>query len=307
MNNNAYRPADGRDTLKEFSEPVEIRRTWEVSDEDYRSFPAMSFHMLKDFHQDPRAWRDGFFNREESDAMRFGTALHVKVLEGEEAYKNRIAVFKAPVNKATGYRYTPQAKVYKDAYSRFTIDNASKTIISSSDNETIDKLTSSLYFHPLAPSILGANGFRLTELAIKGHYNVLGEEFPVKGKIDCYSNMGLVEVKTVSSLDNGTGRDNFRCAIYDYKYIVQLGYYHKLLTDVCGVPFVPVWIVAFERNSPNRVAVYQLSRDVIENARRVVDNWLEEYVKARREDYYGSKYDRVQYIDLYVPDKDMAF
>lgn len=292
--------------FSDYQKPVDIKSDWTASEQDYRAYPALNFHTLANFHRDPRAWKDGFFEqKEETDAMRFGTALHARILEGESVYEDKVGVFMPPINEKTGEPYGAGTKTFKEAYLEFLKDNDGKTIISREDSKIIEKLAESFFFHPTASRILGERDFRHTEMPVKGVWDVGGTNVDVKGRIDCYSDMGLVDVKTTSNLDDASGRDRFRYAIYDYKYIVQLGFYHRLLTDCLGAPYVPCWIVAFERNEPNRIAVYKINSEVIEKARNVAWKWLEDYVNAEKTDYYESRYDSIQLIDSYNELKDL--
>lgn len=292
--------------FSDYQKPVDVKSDWTVSEEDYRAYPALNFHSLANFHRDPRAWKDGFFEqKEETDAMRFGTALHARILEGESVYEDKVGVFLPPINEKTGEPYGSGTKTFKEAYLEFLKDNAGKTIISREDSKIIEKLAESFFFHPTAARILGERDFRHTEMAVKGIWEVGGTNVEVKGRIDCYSDMGLVDVKTTSNLDDTSGRDRFRYAIYDFKYLVQLGFYHRLLTDCLGAPYVPCWIVAFERNEPHRIAVYKIDSEVIEKARNVAWKWIEDYVNAGKTDYYESRFDSIQLIDSYNDLKDL--
>ena len=290
--------------MSTFDVPAAVSFDWNVSEQEYRDYPALNFHTLAAFHRDPRAFSEGFFDQiEETEPMRFGTALHALVLQGEEAYANKIAVFSEPVNPKTGEAYGATTKTYSEARSAFEALNSGKLVISSSADETVRKLYAEFLFHPVAPAVLNGK-WGESERPVKGTLELDGKEIAVKGLIDRYSSAGLVEVKTTAALDDASGRDKFRYAVYDYKYLLQLAFYHLLLTECLGAPYAPCWIVAFERNPPNRVAVYRISADVIDKARDVVKNWLREYVDAKETKYYPSRFEDVQNIDFYNPDKD---
>ena len=70
----------------------------------------------------------------------------------------------------------------------------------------------------------------------------------------------MIDLKTTASFDDAFGRDKFIRTIYDYKYIVQIAFYEMILeeqTDKLDGP-IPCWILAFEKQSPNRIAVYKI-------------------------------------------------
>lgn len=293
------------DVTTEFEKAVDLDSDWTPTEKEYRDYPALNFHTLADFHRDPRAWKEGLAGPlEENDSMRFGTALHAKILQ-ELEYNNLVATFKEPVNPKTGKPFGATTKAYEDAFSEFAKNNEGKTIIGEEDAKTIDALYDAYCFHNTAPIILGETGFRHTETSVKGFLTIGDAKVEVKGRIDCYGTSGLVDVKTTKELTDSTGRDKFLRTIYEYKYIVQLGFYHLLLTEILGAPFVPAWIVAFERQKPNRIGVYRLTADVVRGARETALNWLRQYVEARDTGIYESPFDSVTTIDRYEPSRDL--
>lgn len=293
------------ETTIDFENAVDVLSDWDPTEKEYRDYPALNFHTLADFHKDPRAWKEGLFGTaDDNDSMRFGTALHAKILQ-ENEYDNLVATFKEPINSKTGKPFGATTKAYEDAFNEFAKNNEGKTIIGEEDAKTIDALYESYCFHNTAPIILGETGFRHTETSVKGFLTVGESKVEVKGRIDCYGTSGLVDVKTTKELTDSTGRDKFLRTVYEYKYLVQLGFYHLLLTDVLGTPFVPAWIVAFERQKPNRIAVYRLTPEVLNGARETARNWLRQYVQARDTGIYESPFDSVTTIDRYDPSRDL--
>ena len=273
-----------------------------VSEQEYRNDPRLNFHTLLKFQRDPKAFHEGYFNDDEvTDAMRFGTALHMRILEPEKWIDN-IAVYQAPINEKTGLPYGATTKTAIEFKQGFMEANAGKTIISGEDFDIIKFLAVKIKEHQLASCLL--NNKIAVEQAIFA--NLLGVE--VKGKIDALTESGLVDLKTTASLDDAFGRDKFIRAIYDYKYIVQLAFYEMILeeqSDKLDGP-IPCWILAFEKQSPNRIAVYKIDDDVILSAKHVVATWLSRWKQAQDTGFYTSKYyNDIQIIDKYDWSKDL--
>lgn len=291
--------------LDGFEEPKPLERgVWEVDEKTYRADAALNFHTLADFKRDAKAFHDGFFElREETDAMRFGTACHAAVLQGPEIYRDTVAAFAPPINEKTGEPYGPTTKATLEARAAFEATNAEKTIVSVDDAEKIEKIRDEILFHPVAPAVLG--GWGASEVAIKGDLIVDGRPVAVKARLDRYGAAGLVDFKTTATIADATGRDRFRYAVYDYRYLLQLAYYHWILTDVCGAPYVPAYIVAAEKNAPHRVAVYAPTRAVLDDARTVVTQWVRDWITAHEERYFPSPFDSLQIIDRYNIEKDL--
>ena len=294
--------------LEGFQEPVALDFNWSIDRDSYFADKTrLNFHSLLDFKRDPKAYREGFFDlREETDAMKFGTALHALLLQGEKVYKDEVAAFVPPVNPKTGEPYGPTTNATKEARAAFESANKGKTIITAAEAELIERLNNEFNFHPLAPSVLGRADWAKSEIPVCGSIPLKeGRSIAVKGMVDRYSEAGLIDLKTTAQIDDGSGRDRFRYAIYDYKYLIQLGFYHLILTECYGAPFVPCWIIAVEKNAPNRVAVYAIAADVVQKARDVARSWLEDFDYSSSNDVYESPYDSLQIITQYSADRDL--
>ncbi len=293
--------------LNEFDAPVEIDfSAWNVSEAEYRAYDALNFHKLLDFRRDPRAFNEGYFGveKEPTDAMRFGTALHARILQGLDVFESSVAVFDPPKNPKTGEAFGATTKAYQEARAAFNVDNVGKTIISVDDADVIERLAENYAFHSIAPSVL-SDGFGASEINAKGWLSLGEESVEIKGRFDRYGGFGLVDVKTTSQFDDASGKDRFLYSIYDYKYLIQLGFYHLILTECYGAPFVPCWIVGFERQAPYRVACYALTRDVVTSARNVAREWIAAYSFAVKNEEYKSRYDYLRMIANYNPERDL--
>ena len=265
-----------------------------MTDEEYRNDPALNFHTLVKFHSDPKVFKEYAIPDVETDAMKFGTAFHAKLLT-PEVYAKNVHVFHAPINPKTGEPYGSNTKAYREVYDALAAKSA--YLISDDEEKTIDHMMQEYYLHPVAPKVLA--NVKATEYAVKASIETPLGEVACKGRIDAITDMGIVDIKTTSNFDDATGRERFRYSIYDYKYIVQLAFYRRLLgTDE------KCWIIAFEKNIPYRVAVFSIADDVIEKANTVIDSWLYQWLLAERGEY-KSKYDDLIVVDQYDPLKDM--
>ena len=275
---------------------------YNVSEQEYRNDPRLNFHTLLKFQHDPKAFAEGYFDDDEvTDAMRFGTALHMRVLEPEKWVDN-IAVYRAPINEKTGLPYGPTTKTAMEFKQGFMEANAGKTIISGEDFDTIKFLAVNVQKHPVASPLL-SNKIAVEQAVFA---NLFGVE--VKGRIDALTESGLIDLKTTASLDDAFGRDKFIRAIYDYKYIVQLAFYEMILERQADCPDarIPCYIIAFEKNPPYRIAVYRISDDVIFSAKDVVGTWLSRWEYAHNTGIFDSKYyNSIQVIEKYDSVKDL--
>lgn len=296
------------DFIEGFETPTKLDFSkWQSGDAgEYFADPRLNFHTLANFHRDPRLFKAGYFQElTPSAAMNFGSALHCKLLQPDE-FAKRYAVFNAPINSKTGEPYGPTSKTYLEALAQFAADNPGREYIKPDEAELINRLIDEFYFHPVAPQILDG-GELAVEQSICG--NFYGgpdlESIPVKGRIDAYSAAnGLIDVKTTATLDDYSGRDRFRYAVYDFKYIPQLAFYHKILRESYGAPFVPVWLIVFETSPPNRVAVYAPTPQTLSAGYDVIDVWLGQWNGANTQNRFKSKFDDVQILENYDPSRD---
>lgn len=278
---------------------------WKPTEEEYRTCPAVNFHTLLDFHRDPRAFAEGFFNnKEETPAMAFGTALHMLVLE-PQAFIKTYAVFEPPINSKTGAPYGASTNAYKEAKEQWVCQNTGKILLSDADYKTLLKLSDSYIFHAEARRLM--KDVITTEQSVRAMVQVCEEpriSVNCKGRIDAITSEGIVDLKTTAAFDDVSGRDKFRHAIYEYKYIIQLAFYRLLLTSVGYQGDMRCWLIAFEKQEPNRVAVYALTDPVIDLAEQTVKQWLCEWYASQRDSNYRSKFDTLQIVSSYNPDKD---
>ena len=277
---------------------------WGASEDEYRADPRVNFHTLAKFHRDPRAFANGYFDKDEpNDAMTFGSAFHCKLLKPHE-YGDKFAVFAPPVNPKTDAPFGVTTNAYKEAFAAFLRENEGKTVISQGSAELIDTLIAEARFHPLASKLL-ASGDGVFEQSICGEIDLETVKVAVKGRVDAYTEAGLIDIKTTANLDDGSGRDRFRFTVYDYKYLVQLAFYHMILTRCYNAPFVPAWLIVLEKNPPNRCAVYAPTREVLVKAYGVVFSWLREFQVSQQSKRFRSRYDDLQLITSYDPEKDI--
>lgn len=77
-----------RKSIKELS--------WDVSEEEYRADPAISYSTLSRFDREGFRNLSKLFEKVESPALRFGSAVDTMLTDGEEAFKNRFIVCEFP-------------------------------------------------------------------------------------------------------------------------------------------------------------------------------------------------------------------
>ena len=87
---------------------------------DYKKDPALFYHN----------WHKG--ETEDTDALRFGRAVHTGVLEGRKKLLDEYMIHNGPINERTGNPYGKATKAYSE-----WLDKQSKPVISTVDYEMI--------------------------------------------------------------------------------------------------------------------------------------------------------------------------
>jgi exodeoxyribonuclease VIII len=207
-----------------------------ITFEQYRAMPGINASLLK-------ACLNGAFSGykalnekvEESDAMRFGTALHTAILEPHK-FQETVAV------RPQVDRRTKEGKAIAEA---FDSQNQGKVIISQGDSEVIAKITASVADIPLASKML---------LDYEAEYTIRHETngLTMKGRLDLVSieDNSILDVKTTKS----ASPREFSADCIRFGYDVQLLHYAMLLGSLTKLEQFPrIHILACENNTGEAV------------------------------------------------------
>lgn len=179
----------------------------------------------------------------ETDAMRFGTAVHAAVLE--------------PDKFATAYTVRPddmdyRTKAGKD-WREEQIANG-RLILTADDNDRIIQMRDSIMSHPRCRSIIeGAT----VETTIRWQDEETG--VLCKGRIDIVNGGILADLKTTKDIRSR----KFVYSTLDFGYALSMAFYHDGLI-ANGIDIDEVFLIAIETAAPFDCAPYQLD-----------DEWLE--------------------------------
>ena len=196
-------------------------------------------------------------------AMKFGSALHMNVLQPEE-FNNYYAI--TP-------KFDKRTKQGKADYEEFTNNNMFKTIISEQDNELIQRMTDRLFKDYEAHRLL-LNGIKEHIIAWEN------EEYDVKcrGMLDVYrEDVGIiVDLKTTQD----SSYYGFANSVKKFKYYKQAAFY---LDAVRADEF---YIVAVEKSAPFNINIIQIGDDLLDRGRELYNRDLEIYKYCLDNDYW---------------------
>ena len=205
-------------------------------------------------------------------AMKFGSALHMNVLQPEE-FNNYYAI--AP-------KFDKRTKQGKADYEEFTNNNMFKTVISEQDYHLIEQMTSKLMRDSDAKTLLNG-GFKEQIIAWENQEH----DVKCRGMLDVYRKDAgiIVDLKTTQD----SSYYGFASSVRKFKYYKQAAFY---LDAVRAQEF---YIVAIEKNPPFSINIIQIGDNLLDKGRELYNRDLEIYKYCTDNDYWpGEGFD---YLD----------
>tara|TARA_B100000519_G_C14258208_1_gene446152 strand:+ start:1167 stop:1976 length:810 start_codon:yes stop_codon:yes gene_type:complete len=199
-------------------------------------------------------------------AMKFGSALHMNVLQPEEFNKNY----------AVAPKFDKRTKQGKADYTEFTNNNMLKTVISEQEYNLIEQMTQKIMRDSDAKLLL-SNGIKEHIIAWKN------EEYNVKcrGMLDVYNKDAdiIVDLKTTQD----SSYYGFASSVKKFKYYKQAAFYMD------AVRAQEFYIVAIEKNPPFSINIIQLGDNLIDMGRDLYNTDLKIYKYCLDNDYWPSQ------------------
>ena len=194
--------------------------------------------------------------QEETEAMIFGRAFHVFVLEGEKAFYRNCLVFEKipakPTKRSTDKIIT--------AYDEFLKDLNERTPVDIDDYTLISKMRDAIYRHPFASKLL-AEGISETSIFWTDEETGL----PCKVRPDRIPDGNKGTILDLKSTTNAAPVP-FRNDCVKFGYAREAGMYMEGFARVTGALFKDLIfaLIAVEKKEPFRVEVYTLDIDFVD-------------------------------------------
>ena len=184
--------------------------------------------------------------REESKALRVGTAVHKLALEGLDAYNASHAI--APeVDKRT--------KEGKAAWAEFATANEGKTILTAEEGQQVDAVANA------AMKCMKEHGIVLSKTEVM--FTAFIGETLVKCAIDGISDDGYIyDLKTCED----ASPQGFLQAVRKYRYNLQAYFYRHAVESAFKCRVLGFRFVAVEKEPPFCTAIYELGPELMTNA-----------------------------------------
>lgn len=240
-----------------------------ITRENYWTHPGVSQSQLRDLARSPMHYYAKHVARtapvEETAAMRFGSALHMAVLEPED-YAKRYVVQDWDARTTAG-------KARRDS-----VIASGATVLGSDDAETIRAMAAALRNDPLASIILSARSH--TEHPIEWEDETTG--ILCKARPDAVVTLNgrtsIVDLKTTAD----ASPESFAKSIADFGYAVQGAMYLDGWRAAVG-PADSFTFIAVEKGAPYAIGVYELDADSIERGRAKRTELLDKLATCRAE------------------------
>lgn len=249
-----------------------------LSNADYRALDAVGKSDLDLIARSPAHWKHAV--REETPALRIGSAVHCAVLE--------------PARFAADYVTAPacdrRTKAGKEALAEFEAANAGKTVLSAEDAQLCTLLALSAQAHPRAASLLRYGQPEVSALWTDAEFGVR-----CRARIDWLTAHGWVlDLKTTQD----ASRAAFARSCASYRYHVQAAWYLDGYLAASGELPLGFVFLAIEKAPPYAVALYELDAEAVEWGRRLARRDLARYAAARELDCWTAYPPEVQSLSL---------
>lgn len=251
----------------------------------------LTSHGLMDYLKCPKTHHlktTGAIPFKTSKAYEIGTAAHVLILEGVEAFGERYYIINPdhqPINDKTKKPYGPATKAYTD-----WLDSVAdgRITLSPTDGQLVVDMADAVKAHDAARSLLEQGqpeGVLRATLQQSSGYAVKAQV-----RIDWFNpDVGLIDLKTISDLDE------FIEQFEQYQYDLQFAFYQMVTEEATGQVF-PVHAIVVEKKQPYRVGVFEIHQNQIEAKRKEIAEYLDSYAESAAADHWPTRYEGIQVI-----------
>jgi len=265
----------------EFSIDLDVMAVESAQDYHAKANQYLSSHQLLDFMSCPwlhRKKRLGLVREEVTPAMRIGTAAHVRILEGRDAYETQYALG-GPINKTTGKPYASNTKAFSD-----WCKAQGKPGVHHDDLELIEQMASGVAMNEQAVDLIL---YGRSEGVARADYCSL----PCQIRIDwLHPHRGIVDLKTTADVAW------FENEVKRRRYHNQMAFYQAVLAQVIG-EYVPVHLIAIEKIEPFRCGVWRVSDDTLAIARQGNEAAIRRLQTCREQDHWPTGYEEIRLLD----------
>jgi hypothetical protein len=261
-----------------------------MNDNDYHASPRIGSSGLKLMRKSPLHYWSEYLDpnriRTETDALRFGRALHTFIFE-RDGFADKTVI------EPSHYLTKAQCGIPIEEQKALFAENAKgKTIISLNDFETIKAMDNAIRSHPAANLLLRHGN---AEKALLYDHPLTGSPSKIKPDWESVEHNGLI-VDLKSAED--ASPEAFGRSVVKYGYDLQAAWYLDGYLSVHGVMPKGFVFIAVEKKKPFGVAVYYVPPEVVNLGRRKYEPLLEQFEWCRQNNEWPCYSDNIQPLTL---------
>ena len=241
----------------------------------------MSSHQLLDFMKCPwlhRKKASGQIPDSDTAAYLIGRATHMRILEGNDAFKAGFAIG-GPINPKTDRPFGSNTKAFGEWATA-----QGKPVLTNSQAALIESMAAGVGMNEAAVDLLL---YGRDEGVVRAEY--CGTTCQIR--IDwLHPHRGIVDLKTCDDLTW------FESDARRFRYTHQLAFYRAVLAQAIG-SVVPVHIVAVEKKEPHRCGVWRISDDSLAIAQKENEAAIARLLRCRDLGQWPTGYEEVRILD----------
>lgn len=278
-----------------------------MSFEEYCKIPAINKSGLDLVADSPLHYWAGYLDpergpREETPAMKLGSAIHTILLEPHLFDQKYAVVPDDAPRRPTALQLNakkPSLETMEaiEFWEKFNANTAGKTILTAEQVQSCRAIQNSVLKSKAAQTLLTDGK---AEVTVVWEKNVLLDDgteviVPCKARIDYLTAMAILDVKSTSSAAPAA----FAKSVANYHYHLQAAWYSDGFFSITGekLPFV---FLAFETAKPYACAFYLAEENVLEVGRKLYSPLLKKYAECVNKNYWPGYPDEIRTLKLPV-------
>ncbi len=236
---------------------------------------SLSYSALSAFRKSPKDFIEyKFQEKKQTDAMAYGTMLHMLVLQPGE-FENKYAVYDdADIIASIGGAKPTATTRYKEDKAIFEAENEGKIIVSLDDYKEASEVANNVKYNRASKSIIE----RCTEF--EKYYEWDYMNFKFRGVLDAKGENVIFDLKSCA---DATPRIFQRDAI-------KMGYHLQAVLYHQAVKFeYPYYIIACDKKGG--VSVHKVTLELLEYGKRELENLMSEFNRCILEDRWNESFE----------------
>lgn len=247
----------------------------------------MSSHKLIEFRESPYKYWKGITEPSEEvsrpDALRFGSAFHTLLLEGDGEFYGRYPVVAPPVNPKTGEPYGKTTKAYIGHYAMYN-----EHYVTPDEEGMMVRMHDAFWSDSTSCEV--ATGL-LSDAASAVEVVCRDEVEGVMCQIKCdmLTSSAIVDLKTCADISR------FERDAFAYGYHTQLAFYRDVIERVTGVR-LPVYIIAVEKSECPVSGIWRVDEELLDEETVLNHAALREVKRCRETGLWPTGYETVRVL-----------